>query len=504
MRIFLEFAPEQSPAHRARLAYAFRLFCATYAHKPVLEPERADSADVWISYLAGPSDLRPPRVIRLSNLYQIRKLQTPAPPPQPFEIDGERTVLFQSPHDVEESDWLGEIFEWVSCADEYSIEARDSVGRIRFRESYVGRYKLDAHRPYAALAMQFLQRELCKVIPSTSPQPISPVAGISHFIINTHDVDFLPLRYSESLIRLAKNVAISLLLHKRPRLAMGQAGKALRLAFGGANPLYQVSPVADHEVRQGISASYFFIANNGHRRDAKYSINEPAVIELMRWLEVRGMEVGVHGSYTSLDYRQGLVSEFSKLYAKGFRPRGGRQHWLRFTLPLLIRAMERVGALYDTSLGWTEQIGFRAGACFAFPPYNFDEERPAAFLEIPLVVMDGSLIDQNTKEVDWYNEITELLSMSRRYGWGGISLLWHPTAFGGGQLPQEMDSLFWQLVGCRGQWNDTWLSALDFVKSVRRRYEEVGLLSAEKQKEPALAFDDFYSRHTQNYTIGSP
>ena len=168
---------------------------------------------------------------------------------------------------------------------------------------------------------------------------------------------------------------------------------------------------------------------------------------------------------------------------------GGRQHWLRFTLPRLIRAVERVGALYDASLGWTEHIGFRAGACFAFPPYNFDEERPAAFLEIPLVVMDGSLIDQNTREADWYHEITELLSMSRRYGWGGISLLWHPTAFGAGQLPQEMDSLFWRLVGSKDQWNDTWLSGLDFVKSVRQRYEEVGLLSAEKQQEPALALD---------------
>ncbi len=35
MRIGLEFTAEQGSVHRARLDYAFRLFCAVYGHEPI-------------------------------------------------------------------------------------------------------------------------------------------------------------------------------------------------------------------------------------------------------------------------------------------------------------------------------------------------------------------------------------------------------------------------------------------------------------------------------------
>jgi len=69
-----------------------------------------------------------------------------------------------------------------------------------------------------------------------------------------------------------------------------------------------------------------------------------------------------------------------------------------------------------------------------------------------------------------------LLSVSRRYGWGGISLLWHPAAFGGGWLSKEVGNVFWRLMDSRNERQETWLSAIEFVQSVRQRYIEVGLL----------------------------
>jgi len=49
------------------------------------------------------------------------------------------------------------------------------------------------------------------------------------------------------------------------------------------------------------------------------------------------------------------------------------------------------GLAYDSSLGFAETCGFRNGANFAFPPYDFEREGPCSFLEIPLAIMDGSL-----------------------------------------------------------------------------------------------------------------
>jgi hypothetical protein len=75
-----------------------------------------------------------------------------------------------------------------------------------------------------------------------------------------------------------------------------------------------------------------------------------------------------------------------------------------------------------------------------------------------------------------FRDVAELLTTSRTYGWGGISLLWHPEAFGGGQLPIGVGRAFHALVKAASEWKDAWLSAGEFVRKVRNRYIEAGLL----------------------------
>lgn len=480
MRIYLELGKDAGPAHRARITYAFRLFCAIYGHEPVVNSDRAASADVWICYAPATAVRSTKPSLCLSNLYHPRPLRDPAPPPRGFVHEGEATVLFYEPLPDKEPDWLGEVFEWVSCADEYSIQQRDLSGRIPFSATYAGRYNLDIRIPYAAVAMRLLNRALCRVVPRAATEPLSPVPRVSHFIVSTHDVDYLPAGRFNAVRRLAKFATGSCLLSKRFSLGFRQLGMALKTALGGRNPLDQVPTLLQGERKRGVGSSFYFLLRHLHRRDANYTLhNPPGLANLLRSLQEQGTEVGVHGSYTSLDTPQGLEEEYAQLRVAGFSPQGGRQHWLRYTLDRLIPAMERVGALYDTSVGWSERIGFRAGACFAFPPYNFAEERPSTFLELPLAIMDQSIQEGLDRDKDWYSEAADLLLTSSRYGWGGISLLWHPTAFGGGWLEPEIGNIFWRLVDNREKWNDTWTSAASFVQTVRHRYVEVGLLPAQ-------------------------
>jgi hypothetical protein len=477
VRIHLEFSPEQGHLQRVRLEYAFALFCAIYRHEKVAT-RQAGSADMRIVY--GPSSRQScsQPTLELGNLYRPRSIREPAPPPKQFERNARSTVLFYSPIAGAEPDWLAEIFEWVSCADEYSIVGRDAQGRIDFRDSYIGRNRLDLSVPYAAVAMRFLEEALCQHLPGYPTGRRSQMAGTSHLVVNTHDVDILPAGYFRSLYRLAKYSLISLLVFNSAASAAVQAGKALSMAMGGPNPLDQSPQLLRGEVSKGVGATYFLIARQRHRRDANYRIDDPTVRELMHTIERQGMEVALHGSYNSLDEPGGLTAEFKQLRAEGFRPRGNRQHWLRFTLDRLIPAVEQSGALYDTSVGW-DHSGFRAGACFAFPPYNFASEKASTFLEIPLAVMEIGLVSAGTPPADWFDRVARVLSNSRQYGPGGISLLWHPTAFGAGQLPREIERIFWKLIEQRSDWNDRWVSALDFVRLESERYIKVGLLPPE-------------------------
>ena len=487
MRLFLEFVPEQAAAHRLRLSYAFRLFCAVYDHEALVDPLQAHTADAWLSYRMDTA--RPAkRTVYLSNLYRPRSPRLPAPPPTHVHFEDQRTVLFYAPKHGATPDWLAEIFEWVSCADEYSVTAHDSIGRVPFRKSYAGRHDLNIGQPYAAIAMHLLQRATCRVLPFCRPQPVCPLPSSRHFIVNTHDVDFLPLDRIGSIKRSTRNAVISLVLGRSPRLSASQIAHAFRTAVTARDALDQMPVLLQSEWERSAGASFYFITSNRHRRDANYQLEEPQVLNLLHDLVAQGMEVGVHGSYTSIDEPDQLRREFARLRHLGFDPKGGRQHWLRFTVDRLIREVERTGALYDASLGWSDRVGFRAGACFAFPPYNFEHERPARFIEIPLVIMDQALQESQKSEDGRYDAAARILAASRQYSWGGISVLWHPTAFGGCQLSPDIGKTFWRLLDQRGTWNDSWDSAVSFVSAIQGRYSRVGLLTHEPQPDYPAAF----------------
>lgn len=474
MRVLLQFAPEQSPRHRARLAYAFRLFCSIYGHEAVVGDTRDSSAEVSLTY-----DQKVPdhRCVCLTQADVVRPLSQAAPNPTTFSKDGEQTFLFYRPLAEREPDWLAEIFEWVSCADEYSCTERDSVGRVPFIAGYVGRHGLNPRVPYAGVAMAFLQKAIARIKPQLSLRPQAPSPSTHHFVINTHDVDFLPRGVMPSSYRLAKNALISLFLHRSGKAALTQSVRAAAVAFGMRDPLDQVALLAGREKSRKTSASYYFLCHRGHRRDGNYSIEEASTTDLMHVLEkTEQMEIGVHGSYCSLEPEENLAAEFNELRQLGFRPLGGRQHWLRFTMPKLVRAVQGADAAYDASIGWPYHVGYRAGACFAFPPYDFEHEAPAGFLELPLVLMDGATLRTDGHEGNGPQAVAETLNLSRRYGWGGISVLWHPTAFGGGQYPPEVGDFYWTLLRDGDSSGETWLSASSFVRTVWQRYENAGLL----------------------------
>lgn len=494
MRIILEFIPEQSEVARRRLRYAFALFCAIYDHD-IADNSAGAKADLCISYRAQVCCADGTPLVRLSCCYNSRSSHEAAPAPQLREVHGKEVVLVHAPVPGQEPDWLAEIFEWVSCADEYSIASRDEFGRIRFSDSYMGRHGLNPQIPYAAVAMQSLQQAICRVIPQCDSSPPSPVSHPAHFIINTHDIDYLPTSLFSSLRRQLKNSLISLLLYRSPLRAASQVALAVRLAFGGRNPLDQVQRILDGLLQRNARSTFFWITARRHRRDANYDIEQPLVTTVLRQLTISGMEIGIHGSYFSLDQAASLAAERKHLEEQGYPIYGNRQHWLRFTLGALIDACERAGVQYDCSVGWSERIGFRAGACFAYPPYRFDEERPARFLEFPLALMDGSLLKDPRVAASGELAVTKMLAASRALSWGGFSALWHNTAFDGAILPKSVGKLFWKLLDKQAEWGDSWVTGRDFLSSVSSRYVKAGLLpetfvAPELNPEFAIAVGD--------------
>ena len=490
MNVYFEVPDDAAPALRARLTYAFRLFCAIYGHVPLVDPRLAAARHVALRY-CGPGcegAIADARTVWLCRGYDGRDPREPAPPPVKYVRNGLRTVLHDEPIRGRTPDWLGEIFEWVSCADEYSVTRRDRNGAPIFEQCYFGRHDLDPRVPYAALAMQALQQEICRVVPRAPEQPRPPEYAGAHLIVPMHDVSYFPHGRIHAFCRLAANALGSSLRHSNPGLSMRQAGYALQAALHpNHDPLDRIAAVAEEEQRRGFRATWCFQARSPHRLDAGYTLDDPGIVDTMRWLSFRGMEIGLSASFTSLAKSGALQSEAAAMKAAGFELAGGRVHRQSGPLDRIFSAVEEAGLTWDASTGWPARLGFRAGACFAFPPYNFAEERPYGFLEMPLVAADEAFAWPPRWEGQRFQEFAQMLAASRRLGWGGIALLWRPAAFGSGWLAPEIGEIFWRLAEDRERWHDVWMRGSRFLDFVQTRYAEAGLLGG---STPAEALHD--------------
>ena len=73
---------------------------------------------------------------------------------------------------------------------------------------------------------------------------------------------------------------------------------------------------------------------------------------------------------------------------------GHRYHYLRVDPHRNLAPLAGLGFRYDTTLGFPDALGFRAGIAHPFRPWDFARDRPANLVEVPLAVMDATLAEE--------------------------------------------------------------------------------------------------------------
>jgi len=470
--IFLRFADASDHAIRARLSYALRVFAAVYGYTLAAD---ASSAAVLLQYGEQAPTHPGQKVLRVPTLYKSEPGVKRRVHRTVGVAGGTIPLFFGLEQDRSVPDWLGEIFVWLSGETERDVVARDAVGRVPFSETIFARESLSPFRPYASLLMAWLESAIQRGADTDELIPASsPAKDASHLVMCSHDIDYVYTKRTAALRRLAKNLGISI-AQQSPSFFASNCATLLKM-LTGLRPGAYVAPMLQAIEGAGFRSTLFVVAEGAHRRDPEYALAD--VTTELRDAVRRGFSVGLHGSYCSLAENGSLPEESARLQeALGTRAQGGRQHWLRFAgYDALIRAVAAAGFAYDSSLGFAETCGFRNGASFAFPPYDFEREEACDFLEIPLAVMDGSLIPAARQTGKTAQEVMDLvLSESRRWGWGGISVLWH-NPMEPIQVPEEVNRVFWKSASERAQRNERWTSVDEFLSVALGRYQAAGLL----------------------------
>ncbi len=174
-----------------------------------------------------------------------------------------------------------------------------------------------------------------------------------------------------------------------------------------------------------LKTAVYWKASPPGPRDSGYDPRDPRLRKMIQWLKGLGAESGVHAGYNTFRSPERLRREISILReVLGDQPLGGRQHYIRWCPDTWIH-WESCGLSYDSSVGFAEQAGFRAGTCVPYRPWLLSLNRQANLLEIPFVAMDRSLLGYMRLTADEAVAlITALLQTCKAVG-GVFAALWH-------------------------------------------------------------------------------
>jgi peptidoglycan/xylan/chitin deacetylase (PgdA/CDA1 family) len=198
----------------------------------------------------------------------------------------------------------------------------------------------------------------------------------------------------------------------------------------------------------GLTSTFFFIAT-GERTamGGNYDLASPWISRRLVEIHRRGHEIGLHGSFDSLEHPTAITQEVRRLRSIAARLEiqqetfGGRQHFLRWDNATTWPAYEIAGLSYDTSVGYAEDIGFRAGTCRDYPAYDLIARRPLNLVERPLHVMDGAIAPYlQFPSTDAVARVLAMAAQCRRFR-GSLVVLWHNTSIASNRAKRQYREL---------------------------------------------------------------
>jgi len=184
------------------------------------------------------------------------------------------------------------------------------------------------------------------------------------------------------------------------------------------------------EAERGLNSTYFFLpypdvpgsAPGGEapaKRAGKYDIAQVSK-QVLRLLEA-GCEVGLHGIDAWHDPQKGR-QELQRIASVSGRPvEGVRMHWLYFS-DRSPAVLESTGLEYDSTCGYNDAVGFRAGTAQVFKPPGAER-----LLELPLLIQDTALLSSGRMglaEQEALPLCEEVLRNVLSYG-GALVVNWH-------------------------------------------------------------------------------
>jgi hypothetical protein len=275
-------------------------------------------------------------------------------------------------------------------------------------------------------------------------------AGASFAVALTHDVD-LPWRWTPRGVRTSAAGLKTAARQRRPRAAIAEARSLAGVPLHKlrrSDPYWSFERITRAEAARGVRSTFYVMAGHEHPADGPspktYDRLRP---RLVGTILAGGAEVGLHGSYTAAFDAVQLQAEKARLEELAGPVAGQRYHYLRVDPHRNLAPLAASGFAYDTTLGFADAPGFRAGIAHPFRPWDLDNDRPLELIEIPLAAMDVTLGEERYLGLsadEAGRRLEALLDWASVHG-GGFSLIWHSEWFDG-HPHRGWDALYLRLI----------------------------------------------------------
>jgi hypothetical protein len=320
------------------------------------------------------------------------------------------------------------------------------------------------HEPLCDILLDTLRQELIQytILVEIPPTPW----GHPYMVALTHDVDVTSVRECRPVT--VGYAAFRCITH-------GEICAGVRLALSrigiGNDPWVLFGRWKTFEDQLGVRSTFFFVPKNndmGMRahpyRACGYDIKEKQ--DVMHDLMQGGWETGVHGIDNWADAKRGK-EELAEFGIEGKTP-GNRTHWLLFDKNSW-KTLDEAGYSYDTTFGYNDDVGFRAGTTQVYRPRGVQN-----LLELPLHIQDLGLFGKfcwaptdsgwiktpclHLDEPAAYAYCNRIFDYARKYG-GAVTVLWHYENL---TPPRDWSGLYADLVK-RAKADGAWVTTAGAV-----------------------------------------
>lgn len=325
-------------------------------------------------------------------------------------------------------DLLGGVYRLMTLVDEASVRPNDRNHLGIFTTSALEeqRRALVDH-PLVEHHIDALWDRVRDIRPELTRMPRWP-DGKRWACVLTHDTDAVGLGTSREL---AYNAAKLILRRDGVRLGMISAGLRHRRS-PTLDPFFGFPIWQGLENQWGMrSAFYVFVQPEGVRRhlhDSRSAVTDhSSYAPILRGLADAGWEFGLHASIHTREHPEGFRRGREALEGLLGRPISGLRHhyWaLDWQSPWrTLRQHAAAGFRYDSSIGWRDAPGFRAGTSLPYRPFDPERGEPIDLWELPCGIMDGHISDWSDPEPALDRSL-RIADRVRATG-GALVLNWH-------------------------------------------------------------------------------